>query len=242
MSFVPKRATTKSFAPGGWRSMTTWPTAATSEVAPGRIPAISSDTPSAVSVATAPAIAARTSGWTALFAGPRCGRRARRRGHLRILHRHRDIRMSGRSGCPSVRYASGHARPRTRRQPARPRSHRPRRPAGGALRLHRGRRLGRGHRRRQRGGLRPGPADPAVPQRRVRRPDRDDDPGFGGRGARRVRPDRPAPPRPSGRRARRGARLRRTRAAVRPVDAVQPLDGGGRRGGAGRRSAGSSCT
>ena len=35
LSLVPKRATTKSLAPGGWRSMTTWPTAATSDVAPG---------------------------------------------------------------------------------------------------------------------------------------------------------------------------------------------------------------
>ena len=45
LSFVPNRATTKSLAPGGWRSMTTWPTAATSDVAPGRRPAMSSDTP-----------------------------------------------------------------------------------------------------------------------------------------------------------------------------------------------------
>ncbi len=38
LSLVPNRVTTKSFAPGGWRSMTTWPTAATSDVAPGQEP------------------------------------------------------------------------------------------------------------------------------------------------------------------------------------------------------------
>ena len=38
LSLVPNRPTTKSLAPGGWRSMTTWPTAATSDVAPGQEP------------------------------------------------------------------------------------------------------------------------------------------------------------------------------------------------------------
>ena len=47
LSLVPNRATTRSFAPAGWRSMTTCPTAATSEVAPGNSPASSSERPSA---------------------------------------------------------------------------------------------------------------------------------------------------------------------------------------------------
>src|SRR4051794_31443571 len=61
LSLVPNRLTTKSLAPGGWRSMMTWPTAAISEVAPGSTPASSSETPSATAVATSPAIAARAS-------------------------------------------------------------------------------------------------------------------------------------------------------------------------------------
>ena len=65
LSFVPNSVTTTSLAPGGWRSITTWPTAATSDVAPGRIPAISSDSPRAARVATAPAMPARASGWIA---------------------------------------------------------------------------------------------------------------------------------------------------------------------------------
>src|SRR3954451_8621753 len=62
LSLVPNRLTTTSLAPGGCRSMMTWPTAAISEVAPGSTPASSSDTPSATAVATSPEIAARTSG------------------------------------------------------------------------------------------------------------------------------------------------------------------------------------
>src|SRR5438552_580496 len=58
LSFVPKSPTTTSLAPGGWRSMTTWPTDATSDVAPDSNPASSSETPSAVAVATTPATAA----------------------------------------------------------------------------------------------------------------------------------------------------------------------------------------
>src|SRR5829696_8152422 len=58
LSFVPKRPTTKSFAPAGWRSTTTWPTAATSDVAPGSTPASSSETPNAVITAVVPASAA----------------------------------------------------------------------------------------------------------------------------------------------------------------------------------------
>src|SRR4051794_15764936 len=61
LSLVPNRLTTKSLAPGGWRSMMTWPTAAISEVAPGSTPASSSEAPSATPVATSPAIAARAS-------------------------------------------------------------------------------------------------------------------------------------------------------------------------------------
>ena len=61
-----------SFAPGGWRSMTTWPTAATSDVAPGRSPASSSETPSAVATATIPASAAGQS-----RSGGRGGRQGR---------------------------------------------------------------------------------------------------------------------------------------------------------------------
>ena len=61
LSFVPNRATTKSLAPGGWRSMTTWPTAATSDVAPASRPASSSETPSAAAVATIPATGAAQS-------------------------------------------------------------------------------------------------------------------------------------------------------------------------------------
>jgi hypothetical protein len=59
LSFVPKRATTRSLAPGGCRSMTTCPTAATNDVAPGRNAASSSDTPSDTKAATAPTSAAR---------------------------------------------------------------------------------------------------------------------------------------------------------------------------------------
>src|SRR3954452_24559570 len=62
LSLVPNRLTTTSLAPGGCRSMMTWPTAATSEVAPGSTPARSSETPSATAVATSPEMAARTSG------------------------------------------------------------------------------------------------------------------------------------------------------------------------------------
>ncbi len=43
--------------------MTTWPTAATRDVAPGRNPASSSETPSAVATATIPATAAGQSRW-----------------------------------------------------------------------------------------------------------------------------------------------------------------------------------
>ena len=57
LSFVPNRLTTKSFAPGGWWSMIHWPIAATREVAPGRRPAISSETPRAAATATIPASA-----------------------------------------------------------------------------------------------------------------------------------------------------------------------------------------
>ena len=64
LSLVPKSPTTTSLAPGGWRSMTTWPTDATSEVAPDNSPASSSETPSAVAVATTPATAAGQS-WPA---------------------------------------------------------------------------------------------------------------------------------------------------------------------------------
>src|SRR4051794_3727609 len=62
LSLVPNRLTTTSLAPGGCRSMMTWPTAAISEVAPGSTPASSSEMPSATAVATSPEIAARTSG------------------------------------------------------------------------------------------------------------------------------------------------------------------------------------
>ncbi len=58
LSLVPNRATTKSLAPGGWRSITTWPTAATSDAAPGSSPAISSEMPRARPAETAPAAAA----------------------------------------------------------------------------------------------------------------------------------------------------------------------------------------
>ncbi len=60
LSLVPNRATTKSLAPGGWRSMTCWPTAATSEVAPGSNAATSSEMPRARPAAATPAAAART--------------------------------------------------------------------------------------------------------------------------------------------------------------------------------------
>ena len=59
LSLVPNRPTTNSLAPGGWMSMTTWPTAATSEVAPGSRPARSSEVPRAAATATAPPTAAR---------------------------------------------------------------------------------------------------------------------------------------------------------------------------------------
>ena len=71
LSLVPKSETTKSLAPGGWRSMTACPTAATSDVAPGRTPASSSEMPSAAAVATTPAIAAVPS--TRLAARAGCG-------------------------------------------------------------------------------------------------------------------------------------------------------------------------
>ena len=58
LSLVPNRPTTKSLAPGGWWSTTTCPIAATSDVAPGRSPARSSETPRAVAVAARPASAA----------------------------------------------------------------------------------------------------------------------------------------------------------------------------------------
>src|SRR6478609_890754 len=61
LSLVPNRLTMASLAPGGWWSMMTWPTAATSEVAPGSTPASSSETPSATAVATSPATGARQS-------------------------------------------------------------------------------------------------------------------------------------------------------------------------------------
>src|SRR6476646_5708716 len=61
LSLVPKSPTTTSLAPGGWRSMTTWPTDATSDVAPDNSPASSSETPSAVAVATIPATGAGAS-------------------------------------------------------------------------------------------------------------------------------------------------------------------------------------
>ena len=70
LSFVPKRLTTKSFAPGGWWSMIHWPIAATREVAPGRIPAISSETPRAAATETIPASAGRQPGRGARFASP----------------------------------------------------------------------------------------------------------------------------------------------------------------------------
>ena len=60
LSFVPNSATTRSLAPAGCRSMTTWPTAATSEVAPGNSAAINSDTPRATAAAATPAAAAST--------------------------------------------------------------------------------------------------------------------------------------------------------------------------------------
>src|SRR5262245_13217431 len=61
LSFVPNSETTKSFAPGGWRSTTTWPMDEMSEVAPGSSPPSSSEVPSAAAVATTPAIAAAAS-------------------------------------------------------------------------------------------------------------------------------------------------------------------------------------
>ncbi len=55
LSFVPNQATTTSLAPGGWRSMATCPTPATSEVPPGSSPASSSEAPSAPAAAATPA-------------------------------------------------------------------------------------------------------------------------------------------------------------------------------------------
>ena len=89
LSFVPKRLTTMSFAPGGWRSMTTWPTAATSEVAPGRRPASSSETPSADATARIPASAAGQSRRAVVAVG----RRRRRRSRLRCSPEHHPRSM-----------------------------------------------------------------------------------------------------------------------------------------------------
>ena len=56
-----RRARRRSpWRPAGCRSMTTWPTAATSEVAPGSSAAINSDTPRATAAAATPAAAAST--------------------------------------------------------------------------------------------------------------------------------------------------------------------------------------
>ncbi len=60
LSFVPKRLTTKSLAPGGWRSMARVPIAMTSEGAPGIRPAMSSLTAIETPAETAPAIAGAT--------------------------------------------------------------------------------------------------------------------------------------------------------------------------------------
>ena len=55
LSLVPNRATTKSFAPGGWRSMIVWPTAAISDDPGDSTPEISSLTPSATAAPISPA-------------------------------------------------------------------------------------------------------------------------------------------------------------------------------------------
>ena len=64
LSFVPKRSTKTSFAPGGWRLITSVPTAITSDGAPATSPANSSEPAIASAPAAAPATAsavARTS-------------------------------------------------------------------------------------------------------------------------------------------------------------------------------------
>ena len=58
LSFVPKSDTTKSFAPGGWWSMTQPPTVATRDCAPSSA-ATSSEAPRAARTATTPATASR---------------------------------------------------------------------------------------------------------------------------------------------------------------------------------------
>ena len=59
LSLVPNRPTMRSLAPGGWRSMTSWPMPATSEPAPARRPARSSEVPRAAAAAAMPPMAAR---------------------------------------------------------------------------------------------------------------------------------------------------------------------------------------
>ena len=54
LSFVPNRDTTTSFAPGGWRSIASAPTATTSDGAPNS-PATSSEAAKAMTPAAAPA-------------------------------------------------------------------------------------------------------------------------------------------------------------------------------------------
>ena len=100
--------------------MTTWPTAATSDVAPGSSPASSSETPSAAAVATTPATAAGQSrpAW-------RVGRRGRLRdafdggAHGCIIGVRCDIRVSRVSGSASSLRPSA---PRPVRRAARRRS------------------------------------------------------------------------------------------------------------------------
>ena len=135
LSFVPNRATTKSLAPGGWRSMTTWPMAATSDVAPASRPASSSETPSAAAVATPgdaapPESRPRTSS---------SGRRARWAVLAvvltgRIIAAPCDVRVSGiRAHAPPVAALDGDRQPERRgsgrRRAGRPRSARRRPPA-----------------------------------------------------------------------------------------------------------------
>ncbi len=55
LSFVPNSATTRSLAPGGWRSMTRVPIATTSDGAPATRPATISPTAMATATETAPA-------------------------------------------------------------------------------------------------------------------------------------------------------------------------------------------
>ena len=62
LSLVPKRATTRSFAPAGWRAMTRSPTATTRDGASATRPANSSPAATAATPAAAPASAAAQAG------------------------------------------------------------------------------------------------------------------------------------------------------------------------------------